>query len=196
MKRLFDIVCSFFGLFASSLLLLCIAALIKMEDGGSVFYRGVRVGRHGKPFNIFKFRTMLVDAEKNGVSSTPYDDPRITRIGHFLRKYKLDELPQLLNVLKGEMSFVGPRPQVQWAVDLYTAEEREVLSVRPGITDYASLRFLNEGKILKGSVDPDKDYMERIHPEKMRLNLEYIRTQSFWRDIKIVFQTIGVVFKQ
>ncbi len=196
MKRLFDIVCSFFGLFASSLLLLCIAALIKMEDGGSVFYRGVRVGRHGKRFNIFKFRTMVVDAEKNGVSSTPYDDPRITRIGHFLRKYKLDELPQLLNVLKGEMSFVGPRPQVQWAVDLYTAEEREVLSVRPGITDYASLRFLNEGKILKGSVDPDKDYMERIHPEKMRLNLEYIRTQSFWRDIKIVFQTMAVVFKQ
>lgn len=196
MKRLFDIVCSFFGLFASSLLLLCIAALIKMEDGGSVFYRGVRVGRHGKRFNIFKFRTMVVDAEKNGVSSTPYDDPRITRIGHFLRKYKLDELPQLLNVLKGEMSFVGPRPQVQWAVDLYTAEEREVLSVRPGITDYASLRFLNEGKILKGSVDPDKDYMERIHPGKMRLNLEYIRTQSFWRDIKIVFQTMAVVFKQ
>jgi lipopolysaccharide/colanic/teichoic acid biosynthesis glycosyltransferase len=138
---------------------------------------------------------MVVDAEKLGASSTSDDDPRITRIGKFLRKYKLDELPQLINVLKGDMSFVGPRPQVKWAVDLYTEEEKALLNVRPGITDYASLRFPNEGEILKGSKDPDKDYMEKIHPEKMRLGLEYVRNRSFWLDIKLILQTVLAIFR-
>ena len=137
----------------------------------------------------------MMNAEKIGASSTSEDDIRITGIGRFLRKYKLDELPQLINVLKGEMSFVGPRPQVKWAVDLYTPEERKVLTVRPGITDYSSVQFPNEGEILKGSADPDKDYMQKIHPEKMRLSLEYVKMQSFWIDTKIILQTIIKVIK-
>ncbi len=196
MKRLFDIVFSLSGLTVLSPALFALAILIKKEDGGTIFYRGVRVGRYGRPFRIFKFRTMVMNAEKIGGASTADDDPRITEIGKFIRKYKLDELPQLINVLKGEMSFVGPRPQVQWAIELYTPEGREVLTVRPGITDYASLRFPNEGEILKGSADPDKDYMEKIHPEKMRLCLEYLRARSFWGDIKIILQTIALIFKR
>ncbi len=195
MKRLFDIVFSLLGLIVLFLILLVLAILIKREDGGPVFYRGVRVGRDGKLFRIFKLRTMAIDAEEIGPSSTPEDDPRIMRIGSLLRKYKLDELPQLINVLKGDMSLVGPRPQVQWAVDLYTPEERQILNVRPGITDFASLRFENESEILKGSTDPDKDYMEKIHPQKMRLSLQYVKARSFWGDIKIILQTIVVVFK-
>jgi len=196
MKRLFDIVFSLLGLTVLSAALSALAILIKKEDGGPVFYRGIRIGRHGKPFRIFKFRTMVANAERLGPASTPDDDPRITRVGKFLRKYKLDELPQLFNVLKGEMSFVGPRPQVQWAVDLYTHEERQILDVRPGITDYASLRFSNEGEILKGSKNPDKDYMEKIHPEKMRLGLEYVKNRSFTLDTKIILQTVTAIFKR
>ncbi len=195
MKRAFDLVLSSTGLVALCPLLFWIAWQIEREDGGPVFYRGVRVGLHGKSFRIFKFRTMVMDAEKIGASSTSDDDPRITRIGKFLRKYKLDELPQLINVLKGDMSFVGPRPQVKWAVDLYTEEERMLLSIRPGITDYASLKFPNEGEILKGSKDPDKDYMEKIHPEKMRLSLEYVRNRTIWLDIKLILQTVTAIFK-
>lgn len=195
MKRLFDIVFSLVGLAVFLPLSLAIICWIKSEDRGPVFYRGLRVGKYAKPFRIFKFRTMVVNAEKIGGSSTADDDPRVTKIGKFLRKYKLDELPQLINVLKGEMSFVGPRPQVKWAVDLYTDEEREILNVRPGITDYASLRFPNEGEILKGSHNPDRDYMEKIHPEKMRLSLEYVRNRSFWIDIKIILQTIIAILK-
>jgi len=175
-------------------ILLILAILIKREDGGPVFYRGVRVGLHGNPFRIFKFRTMVVNAEKIGGSSTADDDPRITKIGKFIRKYKLDELPQLINVLKGEMSFVGPRPQVQWAVELYNEEEKILLSVRPGITDYASLKFKNEAEILKGSSNPDKDYLEKIAPEKTRLGLEYVRNSSLLLDVKIIFITIRAIF--
>jgi len=195
MKRFFDLVLSTLGLLAIGPLLMWIAWRIRHEDGGPVFYRGERVGLQGRSFRIFKFRTMVVDAERIGASSTSDDDPRITRIGKFLRKCKLDELPQLINVLKGDMSFVGPRPQVKWAVDLYTEEERMLLSIRPGITDYASLKFPNEGEILKGSKDPDRDYMERIHPEKMRLSLEYVRSRSFWLDIKLILQTFGAIFR-
>jgi lipopolysaccharide/colanic/teichoic acid biosynthesis glycosyltransferase len=196
LKRLFDIIFSLIGLFVFFPFLLVLATLIKREDIGPVFYRGMRVGRHGKPFRIFKFRTMVVNADKLGASSTKDDDPRITRTGRFLRKFKLDELPQLINVLRGEMSFVGPRPQVKWAVDLYTPEQQQLLTVRPGITDYASLHFPNEGEILKGSTDPDKDYMEKIHPEKMCLSLEYVRNHSFFGDLKIIFQTIAAVFRE
>ena len=194
-KRAFDLVASALGILILSPLLLFISAWIKLDSKGPVFYRGTRVGRFGKSFRIFKYRTMVMNADKIGGSSTPDDDPRLTRIGKLLRRYKLDELPQLLNVVTGEMSLVGPRPQVQWAVDLYTPEEREVLTVRPGITDYASVHFPNEGEILMGSVDPDKDYMEKIHPKKMRLSLEYVRSRSFWVGLKIILQTIVAVFQ-
>jgi len=194
-KRAFDLIFSSLGLFVLSPLLLTIAVWTKLDSPGPVFYKGRRVGRYGKPFSMYKFRTMVLNADKLGGSSTPDDDPRITSVGRVLRRYKLDELPQLINVFKGEMSFVGPRPQVQWAVDLYTPEQRQVLNVRPGITDYASLRFPNEGEILKGSLDPDKDYMEKIHPERMRLNLEYVNTSSFFADIAIILKTIAVIFR-
>lgn len=194
-KRLFDVFFSALGLLVLSPFFLVIAVLIKRESPGPVLYRGARVGLNGHIFKMNKFRTMVMNADKIGGSSTPEDDPRVTKVGRFLRQYKLDELPQLINVFRGEMSFVGPRPQVKWAVDLYTPEERQVLTVRPGITDYASLRFPNEGEILKGSNDPDKDYMEKIHPEKMRLSLEYIRTRSMIVDIKIILQTIVAIFR-
>ena len=194
-KRAFDAVFSFIGVLLLSPALIIISVLIKLDSPGPVFYKGVRVGLQGRPFKMFKFRTMVIDADKVGGSSTPEDDPRLTRMGRFLRKFKLDELPQLINVLTGEMSLVGPRPQVQWAVDLYTPEERTVLTVRPGITDYASLHFPNEGEILKGSKDPDKDYMEKIHPKKMSLSLDYVRSRSFWVDLKIILQTIVAIFQ-
>ena len=194
-KRTFDVVTATAGLIILSPVIAVIAIAIKRGSKGPLVYRGTRVGMNGEPFHMLKFRTMVVDADKIGGSSTPEDDPRVTPIGKTLRKYKLDELPQLLNVLKGDMSFVGPRPQVQWAVDLYTPEEREILKVRPGITDEASLKFSNEAEILKGSKDPDKDYIEKIHPEKMRLSLDYVRNRSFSGDISIIARTAGAIFK-
>jgi lipopolysaccharide/colanic/teichoic acid biosynthesis glycosyltransferase len=196
MKRLFDIIFSFCGLLLLSPLLIVIVFLIKREDGGPVFYRGDRAGLHGQPFRICKFRTMVVDAEKLGGSSTADDDPRITRIGKWLRKYKLDELPQLVNVLKGEMSIVGPRPEVPHYVDMFTEEEKTILSVRPGITDWASLWNPDEGRVLAGSPDPEKAYMEKIRPTKIRLQLKYVRERSFWTDLKIIAQTFVVVAKK
>ena len=190
-KRVFDTTCAAVGLVVLSPVLAVLAVLIKLDSRGPVLYRAPRVGRGGVVFRMAKFRTMVERADQIGGSSTPDNDPRITRVGRFLRKYKLDELPQLINVIKGEMSFVGPRPQVQWAVDLYTPQERGVLSVPPGITDYASLRFPNEGEILKDSTDPDKDYMEKIHPEKMRLSLKYVEERSLWLDLKIIVRTIA-----
>ena len=189
LKRLFDLLASLVALLLLSPLMGVLAWRIKRYDGGPVLYAGRRVGKGGKPFGMYKFRTMVMNADKIGGSSTPDDDPRITPIGKMLRRYKLDELPQLFNVVKGEMSLVGPRPQVQWAVDLYTPEQRQVLTVPPGITDYASVRFPNEGEILKGSTDPDRDYMEKIHPEKMRLSLEYVRQRSLITDLKVIAQT-------
>ena len=193
MKRIFDIAFSFLGLLLLLPLLFLIAIMIKKEDYGPVFYRGERVGKNGMLFRIYKFRTMVVNAEKIGPSSTSDDDPRITKIGRFLRKYKLDELPQLINVLKGEMSFVGPRPEVKKFTDLYTEEEKAILSVRPGITDWASLWNSDEGSILAGVEDPDRVYMEKIRPEKIRLQLKYVRERSLWVDIKIIFKTIKTV---
>jgi lipopolysaccharide/colanic/teichoic acid biosynthesis glycosyltransferase len=192
-KRVFDFVVSLSVLILLSPILAIIALWIKIGSPGPVLYRGVRVGRGGKTFRIMKFRTMVVDAEKLGGSSTSERDPRITAAGHALRRFKLDELPQFVNVLVGEMSLVGPRPQVQWAVDLYTDEERELLSVRPGITDYASLVFRNEGEILRDSADPDKDYLEKIAPRKLRLGLEYVRHGTLWTDIKLLAATAGAV---
>lgn len=193
MKRLFDFFFSAAGLAILSPVFAAITIWIKLDSQGPVFYRGVRVGRHGREFRMFKFRSMVENAAAVGGTSTPQDDPRITSSGRLLRKYKLDELPQLINVFRGEMSLVGPRPQVPWAVQLYTAEEKQVLEVRPGVTDYASLRFRNEGEILKGSSDPDKDYMEKIHPEKMRLSLEYVKNQSLGLDCKILLKTIAAI---
>jgi lipopolysaccharide/colanic/teichoic acid biosynthesis glycosyltransferase len=193
LKRLFDIVLSFIGLVVFLPLIITIMALIRKEDGGPVFYRGIRIGRYGKLFKIFKFRTMVVNAEKLGGPSTADDDPRITKTGKFLRKYKLDELPQLINVLKGEMSFVGPRPEVQHYVDMFTEEEKAILSVRPGITDWASLWNPDEGAVLAGSQDPEKTYMEKIRPQKLKLQLKYVREPSFWNDLKIILLTLKTI---
>lgn len=195
LKRLFDLVAASIGLVVLSPLLAVLAFRIRRFDGGPVFYIGRRVGKDGVPFGMYKFRTMVLNADKIGGSSTPDDDPRITPVGRMLRATKLDELPQLINVVRGEMSLVGPRPQVQWAVDLYTPEERKVLTVPPGMTDYASVRFPNEGEILKGSTDPDRDYMEKIHPEKMRLSLEYIHNRSLITDISVIFQTLAAIIR-
>jgi lipopolysaccharide/colanic/teichoic acid biosynthesis glycosyltransferase len=172
-----------------------ISLLIKGEDGGPVFYRGGRVGLNGKDFCIFKFRTMVVNADRMGGASTADDDPRITRIGKKLRKHKLDELPQLINVFMGDMSLVGPRPEVPHYVNMYTEEEKAILAVRPGITDWASLWNPDEGAILAGSPDPEKTYMEKIRPEKIRLQLKYVRERSFWKDLIILFQTLRIILK-
>lgn len=193
MKRLFDIVFSLTGLIMLSPFFLWIGWRIRFEDGGETFYRGERIGLHGKPFRIFKFRTMVVDAERLGGSSTANEDHRITRIGKFLRKYKLDELPQLIDVVLGDMSIVGPRPEVKKFTDLYTDEEKALLTIRPGITDWASLWNPDEGALLKGSADPDKDYLEKIRPEKIRLQLKYVRERSFWVDLKIIFMTLRTI---
>ena len=192
-KRMFDAIFSLAGLVLLSPFLLLIAVLIKKEDRGHMFYRGVRVGRYEKPFKIFKFRTMVANAENLGGLSTADDDPRITKIGRLLRKYKLDELPQLMNVLKGEMSFVGPRPEVQHYVDMFTEKEKTILNVRPGITDWASLWNPDEGAILAGSSDSEKAYMEKIRPQKLKLQLKYVREQSFWSDLKIIFLTLKTI---
>ena len=193
LKRGFDICFALAGLLLASPALAGLALAIKLADWGPIFYRGVRVGRHGNSFRIFKFRTMVVNAEKIGGPSTADDDPRITWIGKFLRKTKLDELPQLLNVLAGNMSFVGPRPEVPAEVEQYTAEQRQLLEARPGITDYASIRFRNEGEILKGHPDPHQAYKELIQPEKIRLGLEYVRNPSLITDVKIILLTLKVV---
>ena len=165
-KRLFDLLLSAAGIVLTAPLILVCAALIKLDSSGPVLYRASRVGRDGRLFTMYKFRPMVTNAEKLGGSATPDDDPRITRMGHRFRSWKLDELPNLTNVFKGDMIFVGPRPQVRWAVDLYTPEQLRVLEMRPGITDYASLHFPNEGEILKGSMDPDRDYMEKFIPKR------------------------------
>jgi lipopolysaccharide/colanic/teichoic acid biosynthesis glycosyltransferase len=190
-KRIFDFLVSLFGLIIFSPLFLIIAILIKLDSEGPVFYRGERVGKDGKPFRIFKFRTMVKDAEKLGGPSTSADDPRLTKFGKILRKYKLDELPQLINVLKGEMSLVGPRPEVKMYVDMLKPEEKEkILSVKPGMTDLASLWDFHEEEVLKGSEDPEKAYMEKIRPKKIQLQLEYVKNRSFLLDLKIIFKTL------
>jgi len=195
MKRSFDLILSLLGLIVLAPPLAALALLIKLDSPGPVFYRGVRAGRFGKPFRIFKFRTMVMNADKIGGPSSAADDPRITRVGQFLRRYKLDELPQLLNVAKGEMSLVGPRPEVLQEVLLYTEEEKRLLEVRPGITDWASIRFRNEGEILRGSADPHAAYREKIRPEKIRLGLEYVERRSFLTDCKIIASTLKAILE-
>jgi len=195
LKRFFDIIVSFFGLIIVSPILGVIAILIKISSPGPVFYRGTRTGRAGKSFKIFKFRTMVKNAEVLGGPSTASDDPRLTKIGKFLKKYQLDELPQLINVLKGEMSLVGPRPEVKMYVDMMTDEERKtILSIKPGMTDLASLWDFHEGEILRGSPDPEKTYQEKIRPTKIKLQLEYVKNRSFLLDLKIILKTVLKVF--
>ncbi len=196
MKRLFDAVISAMGLIVLAPVLVALAVAIKLESAGPVFYRGIRVGRFGKLFRIFKFRTMVLNADRIGGPSTPDDDPRITRVGRWLRKYKLDELPQLLNVLKGEMGLVGPRPEVPQYVALFNDEERAILTVRPGITDWASIWNPDEGAILAGSPDPDRTYLEKIRPEKIRLQLEYVRNRSLWTDLRILAETFKILLSR
>lgn len=194
-KRLLDIIASFLGTIITSPLLGLLALLIKFESRGPVFYRGKRIGKNGKEFRIFKFRTMVENAEMLGGPSTASDDPRLTKSGKFLKKYQLDELPQLINVLKGEMSLVGPRPEVKMYVDMLSKEERnKILSLKPGMTDFASLWNFHEWEFLKGSPDPEKAYREKIRPEKIRLQLEYVRKRSFWLDLKIVVKTVMKIF--
>jgi lipopolysaccharide/colanic/teichoic acid biosynthesis glycosyltransferase len=196
LKRTFDFLSSLIGLILISPILVTISILIKKEDRGPVFYRGARVGRFGKLFRIFKFRTMVVNAEKMGGPSTADDDPRITKMGRFIRKFKLDELPQLINVLKGEMSIVGPRPEVQMYVDMFSEGEKAILTVRPGITDWASIWNPDEGAILAGSPDPEKTYMEKIRPEKIRLQLKYVKERSLVVDMKIILKTLETVLRR
>jgi len=193
LKRIFDIIISVIIIGVFSPLFLFVAMLIKLNDGGPIFFRGVRIGRNGKPFRMFKFRSMVVNAENLGGSSTSEDDFRLTKIGKFLKKYQLDELPQLINVLTGEMSLVGPRPQVPWTVELYSPEEKQILNLRPGMTDWASLWNFHEGEILRGSKNPDKDYMKKIHPQKMKLSLKYVKNHSLAIDFKIILETINKV---
>ncbi len=194
-KRAMDIVISGGALAVLWPALLVIAAAIKIDDPGPVFYRQVRVGRGGKEFRIFKFRTMVVDADKKGLQITVGRDNRITRMGAFLRKTKLDELAQLLNVFIGDMSFVGPRPEVPKYVNLYTPYQRQVLLVRPGITDYASIAYRNENDLLAGTDDPERMYIETIMPDKIELNMKYLREISPIADLKLIFGTIWAVIK-
>lgn len=196
MKRVFDITVSFVCLLLFAPLMLLLIILIKKDSRGPILYKGIRVGRNGRKFRILKFRTMALDAEKMGGPSIADDDPRVTKIGKILRRYKLDELPQLINVFKGEMSLVGPRPEVQRYVDMFTEEEKTIFDVRPGITDWASIWNSNEGAILAGSADPEKIYMEKIRPEKIRLQLKYVHENSFLIDLKIIINTFLAILKR
>lgn len=194
LKRLFDIIVAFLALIVLSPFFILFAILIKKNSTGSVFYRGIRTGQFGRPFRIFKFRTMVEDAEKVGGPSSAFNDPRFTEIGKILRRYKLDELPQLINILKGEMSFVGPRPQVEEYTSKYKGEEKMILSVKPGLTDYASIEFINLDKIL-GDENVDEKYRNEIEPKKNKLRLKYVKEKSFWTDARIIFRTVAKLFE-
>jgi len=193
MKRLFDIFASFMGLVFLFPFLLVIGVLIVADSRGGVFYRQVRVGKGNKDFRIFKFRTMRPGSDKAGLLTVGAKDNRITGIGIFLRKYKIDEFPQLLNVLIGDMSIVGPRPEVRKYVDMYNEEQLTVLNVRPGITDYASIEYHNENELLAKSTEPEKTYIEEVMPAKLKLNLRYISEAGMLTDIRIIFRTLAKI---
>lgn len=186
MKRLFDIVASGIGLIVLSPIFAILAIWIKVDSRGPVFYRQTRVGRDNKDFKLFKFRSMRPDSDKLGLITVGGHDPRVTRSGYYIRKYKLDEFPQLINVFKGDMSLVGPRPEVRKYVDMYTAEQMGVLLVRPGITSLASIRYRNENEILAMAEDPDKCYIEQIMPDKLAIDLEYVEKANLWTDFKMI----------
>lgn len=195
LKRVFDILFSLFGLVLLAPFFIVIALLVKLTSKGPVFYAQKRIGIAGKGFDLLKFRTMFVGSDKKGLLTVGANDSRITKVGLFLRKYKLDELPQLINVLNGTMSFVGPRPEVEKYVKMYTEKQRVILNVRPGITDFSSIYFRNESDLLSQSTDPEAFYVQRIMPQKIRLNKVYIHNQSVQLDIQIILKTLLHIFK-
>lgn len=196
MKRLFDIVASGLGLIVLSPLFFILAIWIKLDSKGPVFYRQVRVGYKNKDFRIFKFRSMRVGADKGSLVTIGGHDPRVTRSGYFIRKFKFDELPQLINVFLGDMSLVGPRPEVRHYVDYWTPEQMHVLDVRPGITDPASIKFRNENELMEKAEDPEKYYIEVIMQEKIKLYLEYVEKHSFLYDLGLIFKTFWVIVSE
>lgn len=196
MKRIFDIVISGLGLLILSPFFLIIAVWIILDSKGPVFYRQVRVGKQNKDFHIYKFRSMRVGSDKGSLVTIGGRDPRVTRSGYYIRKFKIDELPQLINVFIGDMSLVGPRPEVRHYVDYWTPEQMRVLDVRPGITDPASIKFRNENELIEQADDPERYYIEVIMQEKIKLYLEYVDNHSFWGDIKLIFKTFFVIIKE
>ena len=194
LKRFFDLILSFIGLLIIVPILFLITILIKISSSGPVFYKQVRVGKNNKDFEIFKFRTMHVNADKKGLLTIGGRDPRVTSIGYYLRKFKLDELPQLINVFKGDMSFVGPRPEVRQFVNLYSEIQKKVLNVKPGITDLASIEFRNENEILSKEEDPNQYYIDNIMPKKLEINLKYIAQRNLLKDFTVIIKTIKVIF--
>ena len=196
MKRLFDVVASGVGLLLLSPLFLLVAIWIKLDSPGPVFYRQVRVGQHNQNFRIFKFRSMRVGADKGSLVTIGGRDPRVTRSGYFIRKFKIDELPQLINVFIGDMSLVGPRPEVRHYVDYWTKEQLRVLDVRPGITDPASIKFRNENELLEKAENPEDYYINVIMQEKLRLYMEYVENASFLYDLKLIFKTFRVIVSE
>ena len=191
-KRIFDLFWAATGLILLWPIFLVVAILIKSEDHGPVFFRQERIGQKGRSFLIWKFRTMVMDAERLGRAITVGRDPRITKVGHWLRATKVDELPQLINVWFGEMSLVGPRPEVRKYVDIYTTEQRRVLALKPGITDLASIKYRRESELLATSSDPDRTYVEEVMPEKIRINLGYAAQASLSGDIRVILLTLGL----
>jgi len=193
-KRTFDIITSLFVIVILSPLFIVISVWILIDSKGGIFYKQIRVGKNGKEFKLLKFRSMKTGADKSG-QLTVGNDARVTRVGHFIRKTKIDEFPQLLNIIKGDMSVVGPRPEVPKYVALYNEEQMRVLSVRPGLTDLASLKYFNEQEVLGKSLDPEKTYIEEVMPEKLRLNLQYVSQRSFYLDMSLIFRTIAKIFR-
>ncbi len=193
LKRLFDIGCALFGIIILFPFFALISLLISIDTKGAIFYRQIRVGKNNRDFFLLKFRTMKTDADKKGLITVGNRDNRITHTGYYLRKYKIDELPQLLNVLFGSMSMVGPRPEVRKYVSLYNNEQIKVLTVKPGITDYASIEYSNENEILAKAINPEEVYITEIMPHKLQLNLKYMQEKNFATDLKIIFKTLGKI---
>ena len=193
MKRIFDIVSCVLLLLIVLPFMLIIGMAIAINSRGGIIYKQQRVGQNDRDFVLYKFRTMLPNSDKDSLLTVSNRDVRITKIGYFLRKYKLDELPQLFNIIKGDMSVVGPRPEVRKYVSLYSDEEKKVFTVRPGLTDYASLAYINENEILAATAEPEQTYIQKVMPEKLQLNLKYIENQSFTEDIKLIFKTLAFI---
>ncbi len=193
-KRTFDFLMSLFGILLLSPIFIMISIAIVVDSRGGVFYKQERMGKNKKPFKLLKFRSMQTGADKKGLLTVGSNDSRVTKVGLFIRKYKIDEFPQLLNIFIGDMSFVGPRPEVKKYVDLYTPEQLKVLAVRPGLTDYASLEYFDENELLSKSKNPEETYIQEVMPAKLNLNFKYILNQSFATDLGLIFKTIGRIF--